>query len=496
MVITENNIEKLLRKKVFARKAPMNSLPPLDIITNINEKEIAGLRNDLSYLKISQEQLTNELDPNSHDINNIAIYPDKIKDVKKDGRVIGREIIAVSRVSLPLQEFIANRQAIHLWGNPLTFNKFKSDDNELFTAFKEYWKFKGTDEAALSVVKSVKKTGDGALLFFFDEFEELTHKVFSFLLGDILIPHYQSDGVTLDAFCRRFLQTDPETGKGIDALEVYDSTHRYLFHNKDNKWVQKAKDEHGFGMCPIAYYREEDSAWGCVQDLIDKLERSLSDYRDSNSYFTYGILFLAGGQMDVLPPKTTQGKVITSNNENAKASLIEQGDVAHGFNFEYETYLQQIKDLTGTVIIDPEDFKGGDVSGATIKSYYDPAIQQAILSKPMIQPFIKQLIRLTKVAYGSEVSDAARMNKMRIRGDIDIYVPRNAHEENEMVCRALEAGCISQQTATERIKLGASDEWERVQSETALKDAAALALETAKSKAKETVEKPAEKKEE
>lgn len=481
MNITEANIEKLLRKQVFTRKAPMESLPPFETITNVNEREIATLRDDLKYLKISQEQLTNELDPNSHDINNIAIYPDKIKDVKKNGMVIGREIIAVARVSLPIQDFIANRQAIHLWGNPLTFTKMKLGDTELFSAFKEYWKFKGTDEAALEVVKSVKKTGDGALLFFFDEFKELSHKTLSFLKGDRLIPHYKPDGVTLDAFCRLFLSPDKETGKGIPTLEVYDSKTRSIFHQEDGEWSQDGKAvTHGFSMCPIAYYREDDAAWGIVQDLIDKLERSLSDFRDSNSYFTYGILFLAGGQMDILPPKTTVGKVITSNNENAKATLIEQGDVAPGFKFEYESYYQQIKDLTGTVIIDPEDFKGGDVSGATIKSYYDPAIQQAILSKPMIQPFIKQVIRLTKIAYGTEVGEAAKMNKLKVKGEIDIYVPRNAQEENEMLCRSLETGVISQETATERSRLAASDEWERVQDETEIENAQALSLVNAK----------------
>ena len=191
----------------------------------------------------------------------------------------------------------------------------------------------------------------------------------------------------------------------------------------------------------------------------------MSDFRDSNSYFTYGILFLAGADIDVLPDKTTQGKVITSTNPEAKANLLEQGDVAPGFKFEYETYLQQIKDLTGTVIIDPEDFKGGDVSGATIKSYYDPAIQQALLSKPIIQPFIKTLIKLVKEAYGIANGNASDMKKLLVKGDIDVYVPRNALEENQMLNNSVNMKSLSMQTAAEKNKLGASDEYSRLKEE-------------------------------
>jgi hypothetical protein len=476
MTISAANIKKLLKKKVFTRKAPMNILPTLDIVGNINERKEAELPRDQNLFNITQEQMTQELDPNSHDINNVLIYPDKIKE-NKDG---SKELVLIARVALPIQEFIANRQAIHLWGNPLTFTKTKESSENTFSDFTEYWKFKNTDELALDVIKSAKKTGDGAMVFFFDDDKELSYKVLSYLKGDVLIPHYKPDGVTLKIFVRRFSDLDKD-GNTVGAVEIYDEKYRYLFHEEDGKWEQQdGPVTHGFTRVPVAYYREDDAAWGSVQGLIDKLERSLSDFRDSNAYFTYGILFLAGADIKIMPDKTTQGKVITSINSDANANLIEQGDVAPGFKFEYETYWQQIKDMTGTVIIKPEDFKGGDVSGATTKSYYDPAIQQAILSKPTIQLFIKQLIKLVKEAYGAENTKATSMLKLKVRGNVDIYVPRNALEENMMLNNSVMAKTLSIQTGTERNKLAASDEFKRVKDEVEDKAKAEAEIEKAK----------------
>jgi len=455
------DINNLLKKRVFTRSAPDLILPNLPTVNNVNATEEVKMPK-LNRLKISQEQMLRELDPNSHDINNVAIYPDKIKNEGKENQ----ETVFIARVSLPIQSFIANRQAIHLFGNPITLSKTRNTNEETFNDFVEYWRFNNIDEALLDVCKSVKSTGDGAVAFYVDKDKELSYQTWSFKKGDILYPHYEADGVTLKHFVRRFSSVN-EDGESTEKLEVYDNKSRYIYTNIEGDWKQEGvKESHGFDRVPIAYYREEDVAWGEVQELINKLERSLSDFRDSNAYFTFGMLFIKGGDIEVLPNKTTQGKVITSEDSDADAKMLEQGDVAPGFKYEFETYWQQIKDLTGTVIIKPEDFKGGDVSGATVKSYYDPAIQQAMLSKPVVSGFIKQVVAIVKDAFGISESKALKTSNLRVKGEVDIYVPRNAMEEVTMMTTAAAAGGISKQTLSERLKFTATDEYERIKTQT------------------------------
>jgi len=457
MEITAENIPKLLKKKIFTRQNVAEIIEITPTAGSYNDtEEVAPRRQRL--LKITQDQFLKELDPNSHDINNPAIYPNKVKKDDKGNSTV----TYVARVSIALQRFIANRQAIHQLANPVILSKGRKDEEEVFLDFKEFWRFSGIDNKMLEVLKSAKSTGDGAVYFFFDDDKELNFKCWSYKDGDVLIPRYKSDGATLKSFTHRYFSVDEE-GKEVDTVEVYDDTNRYLFvQNEKNEWENIDVKPHGFGVVPVAYHREDDVAWACVQDLIDKLERSLSDYRDSNAYFTYGMLFLKGQTIDVLPDKDTQGKVIISEDSESDAKLLEQNNVAKGFEFEFTNYLKTIYYHTGTVVIDPEDFKGGDVTGAAVRNYYDPAIQQALMTEPDLQGFIKQVISIMKVSFGIAEGKTLAMKNFKIKADLDIYVPRNISEEVTLINQSVTMGSLSARTASERNKFSKSDEYERI----------------------------------
>ena len=191
----------------------------------------------------------------------------------------------------------------------------------------------------------------------------------------------------------------------------------------------------------------------------------MSDYRDSNEYYTFPILFIKaeGGDVSNLPDKQTQGKAFVTGDNKGDMKLLEPTTVAKGFEWEYTEYRKTMYELTGTVVIAPEDFKGGDVSGATIRNYYDPAIQQAKLTEPLLRPFIKQVIAVVREAFGlSEYTDPLKAKKLKIKGEVDIYVPRNISEEITLINQSAAMGSISVQTASERNKFGKTDEYERI----------------------------------
>lgn len=424
----------------------------------VNEYREAQLPS-MKYQVVSQDKFLAELDPRSHDINNPIIYPDKyIKN--KEGEIEGISYIA--RVSVALQDMIATKQAVHLFAKPPKFTSLRNGDEKLFTNFKEYWTQRNASCALYLMAKSALTTGDGAIYFRMAD-KKLEYTVWSYKDGDMLIPVYGKDGVTMEKFVRRYSSVSEDGPETFDTIDVFTSTTYERLILKGSKWVQQQEPTaHGFTQIPVVYHRESDVAWGKGQDLIDKIERLLSDVRESNAYFAFGILFLSGDGVTVLPPKSTQGKTIISEDANANAKILGQADMSPSLKFEFEQYTKELHRTTGTVVIDPEILKGGDQSGAYIKNLYNDAIQYALDARPRWQPALEKIVALVKEALGLEQKNTLGYKTLVVISEPDIYVPMNMRDEVDMVNLSLQAGTISVKTASEIHPLANPDEYDRV----------------------------------
>jgi len=459
--IDEN--QPVLKKKAFVRAAPITytatSYYPTTYVNEYVDAPLPSTR----YNVVTQDKFIAEYEPRSHDINNPLIYPDKL--VKNASDEI-ESITYVARVSVALQQMIALKQCVHLFAKPPKFTSLKGGDVERFTRFKEYWTQRNASSALYLMAKSALSTGDGAI-YFYTSNKELQYKVWSYKDGDMLIPEYGKDGVTLKQFIRRYSSVDDE-GNTHDTIDII--TNKTLERRRldGGNWVVLDKAAaHGFNQIPVAYHREDDVAWGAGQDLIDKIERLLSDVRESNAYFAFGILFLSGDGVRVLPPKQTQGKVITSEDKDADAKLLKSDDMSPALKFEFDRYSKELFRTTGTVIIDPEVLKGGDQSGAYIKNLYNDAIQYAMDAKPNWQPVLEKIVSVVKEGLGLESQENLDYKKLVVISEPDIYIPMNAAEEVQMVNQSKVAGTISIQTATERSELAAPDEVDRLKAQEA-----------------------------
>ena len=452
----------LLKKKAFVRAAPLtysnSATYPTAYVNEYVEAPIPTMR----YNVVTQDRFLAELDPRSHAINNPLIYPDKfIKNAQ--GEIEGVSYIA--RVSVALQQMIATKQCVHLFAKPPKFTSLRNGDVEKFTLFKEYWTQRNASSAMYLMAKSALSTGDGAVYFFMSE-KKLQYKVWSYKDGDMLIPVYKKDGITLDKFIRRYSTISDDGLKTFDTIDVFTNSTYERRILEGSEWVSvQEPTSHGFSRIPIAYHREDDVAWGQGQDLIDKIERLLSDVRESNAYFAFGILFLSGDGVQVLPPKSTQGKTIISEDSNANAKLLQQSDMSPSLKFEFEQYSKELFRTTGTVVIDPEILKGGDQSGAYIKNLYNDAIQYAMDAKPRWQPVLEKVVELVKEGLSIEKKETLEYKNLVVISEPDIYVPMNTSDEITMVNQSKQAGTISIKTASEIHPLAIPDEYDRLQGE-------------------------------
>jgi len=467
-ITTVDKYQAMLKKKAFTRAAPITYTPTSQYPTAlVNEYIDAGLPST-RHVIVTQDKFIAEYEPRSHDINNPFIYPNRIvKNAKGEVEAINE----VARVSVALQQMIALKQCVHLFAKPPKFTSLRNGEIEKFTRFKEYWTQRNASSALYLMAKSALSTGDGAIYFYMSD-KKLQYKVWSYRDGDMLIPVYKKDGASLDSFIRRYSSIDDD-GKTHDTIDIITSKKIERRRLDGGKWVQlEAPIAHGFHQIPVAYHRENDVAWGAGQDLIDKIERLLSDVRESNAYFAFGILFLSGDDVNILPPKTTQGKVITSEDKDADAKLLKSDDMSPALKFEFDRYSKELFRTTGTVIIDPEVLKGGDQSGAYIKNLYNDAIQYAMDAKPRWQNVLDKIVSIVKEGLGRESEDTLGYQALAVISEPDIYIPMNAAEEIQMVNQSKVAGTISIQTAAEKSELAAPDEIERLEKQAKEEEAA------------------------
>jgi hypothetical protein len=487
--LNQDPIQALLRKKVFTR-----ATPPLAIASAIagsayaNSYELAEAPSQ-RFSVVTQDQFLSELDPRSHEINNRLLYPDKLI-INSEGVATG--ITLVARVSVALQQTIATKQCVHLFAKPLKLTARKNGNTSLFTRFKEYWTERNISSALYLLAKSALTTGDGAICFFMSGTDKpkLGYKIWSYRDGDMLIPVYAENGVDMKMFIRRYTSVTEE-GMAVDTIDIIDDLNVTRMTKPKGVWVEVAKYAHGFTQNPVAYHREPDVAWGAGQDLIDKIERLLSDLRESNAYFAFGIMFIKGEEVNVLPSKTTQGKVILSTTNESDAKILEAPNLSPALKFEYDSYMRELKHVTGTVIIDPETLKGGDQSGAYIKNLYNDAIQYAMDARPRWQPVLEKIVAVVKEGLGLEEKKTLEYGQLTVICEPDIYVPMNVAEETRLVNESVVAGTLSQETASEINAFAVPDEKTRLAKETEAKAQAEMELSKV-NKPEPVVKEPAE----
>jgi hypothetical protein len=469
--LNQDPIQLLLRKKVFTR-----ATPPLAIASALSGSAYANSYESAEapsqrFSVVTQDQFLSELDPRSHEINNRLLYPDKLI-INSEGVTTG--ITLVARVSVALQQTIATKQCVHLFAKPLKLTARKNGNTNLFTRFKEYWTERNISSALYLLAKSALTTGDGAICFFMSG-AKLGYKIWSYRDGDMLIPVYAENGVDMKMFIRRYTSVT-EDGMAVDTIDIIDDLNVTRMTKPKGVWVEVAKYAHGFTQNPVAYHREPDVAWGSGQDLIDKIERLLSDLRESNAYFAFGIMFIKGEEVNVLPGKTTQGKVILSTTSDSDAKILEAPNMSEALKFEYDSYMRELKHVTGTVIIDPETLKGGDQSGAYIKNLYNDAIQYAMDARPRWQPVLEKIVSVVKEGLGLEEKKTLEYGQLTVICEPDIYVPMNVAEETRLVNESVVAGTLSQETASEINAFAVPDEKERLSRETEAKAQAEMEL--------------------
>lgn len=389
------------------------------------------------------------------------------------------------RIGSTLQCLITCQQLVHLTGNDIHFELTDDDtDSETENLFKQYkkgWLKHDMEVAFYELAKSVKITGDGAVVFYLSN-GKLGARVLSFLNGDTLFPHYDSLTGKLTRFVRKFSSYDEEGKEIISWVEVWDD--EYLTRYRQAKTgvagaVGALKDyfgmdgyeavyraRHGFSRCPIVYMRDKDNGpcWNMVQPLIDDYEVALSYFAKNNAAAALPSYKLKGDDIDIQGDPLGRVRAFTMGKDD-DVSLLQPNGLSENYTKYIEYLLNEI--FQGAFIVRQPELKSGDTPTGTMKLYYAPSLDKAELEAKEYKQTITEMQSLFCEGYGTQ--EKARTEFLNLDDHIFGWINPFVHENNSSLIADLvsakNSGIMSAETASEHNPYANNGEYKRVTAE-------------------------------
>lgn len=379
-------------------------MPPIEELLRTGDYSaaISELSNGRLTPLPNSEQYAAQYDTKLHDINDPRKRPDKIVVTDKDSDEYGEvkninvnaeltteqglRIEPVARIALALQKLIVKRAVAFTFGNPVAYDADPQDNDEktMLSALKRI--LHDVKEKTLNrrVARSLYSTTEVAEYWYPVESDE-EHDLYGFptkkkfrvalfspMFGDRLYPYFD-DSRDLIAFSREFTKkTDDLTTRSF--FETYTKDAHYLWAAegttagtaKNWELVEGYPKKLTIGKIPIVYGSQPAVEWEDVQNLIDRLEKLLSNFADTNDYHASPKIFVEG-KIIGFARKGEAGAIIEGE-EGAKASYLSWAQAPESVKLEIDTLLRLIYAISQTPDISFESVKGiGAISGIALQ---------------------------------------------------------------------------------------------------------------------------------
>lgn len=439
--------------------------------------------------QMTQADYLEEFYPFSHRVMSDFYFPDFYnysEETNDDGKkevVFHRE--ETFRIGSTLQSLITAQQLVHLTGNDIHFeltdSNVDSDTEDLFREYQKGWLQTNMEVAFYELAKSVKIVADGAVVFYLAN-GKFGYKSLSYLNGDTLFPHYDPITGKMDGFARKFSSYDESGRVTVSWVEVWDDL--YLTRYKQTEIgikgaINKAKDylgldgyevvyrgRHGFSRLPVVYMRDKDNGpcWNMVQCLIEDYEVSLSYFAKNNAATALPSYKLKGDDIDIQGDVLGRVRAFTMGRED-DVSMLQPAGLSENYTKYIEYLLNEI--FSGAFIVKQPELKSGDTPTGTMKLYYAPSLDKAILEAKDYKSAIDMMVSLFCEGYGIQQGKGTQYRGLseRIFGWVIPYVHENTSSLIADLVNSKNAGILSVESAVEHHPYATNNEASRITSE-------------------------------
>lgn len=319
------------------------------------------------------------INPKKHLIFDETERPDKL--IKEDDN--RTRVEKVARIAVAFQKLIVKRSAAFIFGNPVEL-LLKSgdvhaelydtiitmlDDVKINSLNRKVAKaiFSCTEVAELWYPVPLKEGEDK--LYGIDSDFKLRMKILNPMKGELLFPYFDDYG-DLIAFSREY--STNKAGKKVTYFETYTDDLIYKYNITDGEPVLEDTfpKANPIKKIPIVYARQEQSEFEDVQELIDRFEKLLSNFADTNDYHGSPTIFIQG-KIIGLSKKGESGKVIQGEN-GSTAQYLSWQHAPESVKLEIETLINLIHMISQTPNISFENVKGlgSGISGKALKMMF------------------------------------------------------------------------------------------------------------------------------
>ncbi len=464
------NVKDILVKKPFYRLQNSGlftrSQYPVDNMRYAEKKQVGMLMTQTDFLE--------EYEPSAHKITSELFFPESynygevITENGEKMETMYRE--ETFRVTVPLQKVAATQHLVHLYGNDthheLADGKVGDELNRQFFDFQTGWLTKNIDIRLYEAGRSEEITGDKAIVFYMYQNKMFT-RVFSFLNGDTLYPHYDMETGRMNVFARKFSSYDENNKEVVSWVEIWDDQYMYRYRQRkvgfmgmvsavkdflglDGYELADAPKRHGFSRCPVEYKRSpmNGPGWNDVQYIADEIEVALSYWAKACASTANDAYVLKGDDVEIKGDPLGRVRAFTAGKDD-EVSLLEKKS---GGEF-YQAYVERLfkEFFRGSFTVEPPQLKSGDTPAAAIKLIYSPNLDLAILQAKEEQNFINGVKELFCEGYGMEqgrITEYKRLNE-HILSYIVPFVHENTSEKVNNLVALKNAGLMSTETGAE-----------------------------------------------
>lgn len=360
-----------------------------------------------------------ELFPEEHKINKEWYRPDKdvVRDIPdgKGGVTQERKKEKVTRIALGLQKLIVKRAVAFIFGNEPVLDT-DEDSAEILDVLARVFKDCKAKTINRKTARELMSYQEVAEYWYVDPEKEPSNRYgfesknrircmqLSPSNGDILYPYFDEYN-NLIAFSREFSVTENNVQKTYFETWTAETHYRWEKTTSNYQMSENFPKPIMIGKIPIIYAYQPQTEWADVQNLIERLEKLLSNFGDTNDYHGSPMLFCKG-RIQGFATKGESGKILEGSADSS-VEYISWAQAPEAVKTEVEMLLRMIYTISQTPDISFDSVKGiGSISGTALRLLFSDAHLKVQEKAEIFDEFLQRRINVILAYLGTfNISD-------------------------------------------------------------------------------------------